>query len=392
MRKFILKHRELVFLCFSSIFLLGAVYRAPYSLSDHYISDKNNYDLLARASTTISKVTKPVPSYIETPDKVRGVYMTSWIASSKKTRDSLVELINDTELNTIVIDIKDYSGKVFFDVEDPEIISTGSVDVRISDLSDFVEELHKKNIYVIARLAVFQDSYFVKKKPDLAVKNKAGTQVWKDRKGISWIDPGSEEYWGYIVKISKEARRVGFDEVNFDYIRFPSDGNMSDISYPLSSTTPKVVVLENFFKYIHENLKDSGLKTSADLFGLVTNSNDDMGIGQVLENALPYFDYISPMVYPSHYSEFFENINNPEANPYQTIYVSMSRAVQRINLASSTPDKLRPWLQDFSLKVKYGPKEVKDQIQAVYDAGVDSWLLWSASNIYTRSALEKESE
>ncbi len=389
MKKFIPKNKELIFLLFSASFLFSSVvYIAPNVLSDHYVLSKNTEDLLAKASTTISKIPELKPSYVDTPESVKGIYMTSWIASSKKTRDPLVKLINETELNAIVIDIKDYSGKIVFNTDNSEILSSGSVDVRINDLRDFIQELHNDKIYVIARVAVFQDEYYVKRRPDLAVKNKSGLEVWKDRKGISWIDPGNREYWRYIVEIAKEAHRAGFDEINFDYIRFPSDGNMQDISFPWSSTTPKAIVLRNFFGYLQSNLSGSGLKISADLFGMVTTSTDDMGIGQILEDALPYFDYISPMVYPSHYSDVFENINNPEKHPYDTVRVSMSRAAERSKLASTSPNKLRPWLQDFSLKVDYGPNEVRSQIKAVYDSGINSWLLWSASNVYTKKALD----
>ncbi|HEY0220836.1 MAG TPA: putative glycoside hydrolase, partial [Candidatus Paceibacterota bacterium] len=234
------------------------------------------------------------------------------------------------------------------------------------------------------------DAYFVNLRPDLAVKDLAGTSTWKDRKGISWIDAGSREYWDYIILLSEESRSIGFDEINFDYIRFPSDGNMKDISFPWSSTTPKSIVMKNFFMYLSHGLKDSGLKTSADLFGMTTTATGDMGIGQILEDALPYFDYISPMVYPSHYPPNFEGFADPESHPYEIINISMKRAVERAVLASTTKDKLRPWLQDFGLRVSYGPEEVRAQIKATNDVGLSSWLLWSASNKYTKSALESE--
>lgn len=395
----LLKDKAFLFLVLLIIIFIAIFFVAPFYLINHFDQVVKSESI--NTSPVVEKK-EFSPSYVETPDAVKGIYMTSWIASSKNLREPLVKLIDDTELNTIVIDIKDYSGKIFFPVTDEKLKDFGSEDVRIPDMQDFIEELHKKGIYVVGRVAVFQDAYFVKRRPDLAVKNKSGREVWKDRKGISWIDAGSSEYWDYIISIAKESRKIGFDEINFDYIRFPSDGNMSDISFPSSSTTSKSVVMKNFFKYLHENLQDSGLKTSADLFGMVTTATDDMGIGQVLEDALPYFDYISPMVYPSHYSLTFENLKNPEAHPYETIIISMKSAVERANkfeMMSSTsipisPDshyksKFRPWLQDFSLKVDYGSKEVRDQIKATYDVGLDSWLLWSASNKYTKSALEK---
>lgn len=332
-----------------------------------------------------------VPSYITTPVPVKGIYMTSWVASSKELRNGLVKLVEDTELNTLIIDIKDYSGKIVFSIENNHKLKAfGSEEVRVKDMKEFIENLHQKNIYVIGRVAVFQDEYFVKHRPDLAVKNASGSAIWKDRKGISWVDAGSREYWDYTIQIAKESRKIGFDEINFDYIRFPSDGNMKDISFPWSSTTPKHLVMREFFQYLHNNLEGTGLKISADLFGMTTTAQDDMGIGQLLEDALPYFDYIMPMVYPSHYPTTFMGYKNPASYPYEVIKFAMQSAVDRAKLASTSPMKLRPWLQDFDLGGDYGPAEIRAQIKATYDVGLDSWVLWSPSNKYTKGGLENQ--
>jgi hypothetical protein len=377
--------KEITFVVIAIFFVTSIFYFFPEVLSGHYVESAQKENI----STTVKEPVF-VPSYVETPTEVKGIYMTSWIAGTPRLRDALVKIIDETEINTVVIDIKDYSGRVVYEVKDPKLIEIGSQEIRVSDMRDFIESLHKKGIYVIGRLAVFQDAYFVKKRPDLAVKNKKGDLVWKDRKGISWIDAGSTEYWDYILHIAKESRNVGFDEINFDYIRFPSDGDMQDISYPFSSTTPKSIVLKNFFEYLHDNLKDSGLKISADLFGMVTTAQNDMGIGQILENALPNFDYIDPMVYPSHYPPTFEGFATPEAHPYEIVHYAMESAVNRAIEASTSPDKLRPWLQDFGLQMDYGPEEVKAQIKATNDVGLKSWILWSASNKYTTGALETD--
>jgi hypothetical protein len=400
---FIKQHKQISFIFVCVVFVILSLYFLPKLLSSYYVSPVQN-DIRVGLS---DKKNEPVfvPSYVDTPAPVKGLYMTSWTAGTPSLRNNLIKIIEDTELNTVVIDIKDYTGKIIFPIINPDLKKFGSEEIRISDLQEFIESLHKKNIYVIARIAVFQDAYFVNHRPDLAVKNKNGTAVWKDRKGISWIDPGSEEYWNYIILLSKEARKIGFDEINFDYIRFPSDGNMQDISYPWSSTTPKGIVIKNFFAYLHDQLsiqevsldnkkvhkKDiPKLKISADVFGMVTTAKDDMGIGQLLENTLLYFDYVMPMVYPSHYPATFEGYKNPEAFPYEIVKIAMQSAVNRANIASTSPLKLRPWLQDFGLKMTYGPEQVKAQIKATYDVGLDSWILWSASNKYTTSALIKE--
>ena len=392
MSGFFTKNKTAVFLAVFIFFVLMVIVFLPKFFSSHYSSVESAL-VVNTVSTTTTKVPDIfMPSYVQTPNQVKAIYMTSWVASNNKLRSGLVSIVDTTEINSIVIDIKDYSGKLVFAIPDPKLKSFGSEEIRVSDMRDFIESLHKKGIYVIGRIAVFQDAYFVKHRPDLAVKNEKGTLVWKDRKGISWIDVGSEEYWDYIILISKEARKIGFDEINFDYIRFPSDGNMKDISFPWSSTTPKSIALKNFFQYLSTNLKDSGLKTSADLFGMTTTASDDMGIGQLLEDALPYFDYVMPMVYPSHYPTNFMNYKNPAQHPYEVIQYTMKSAVDRREaLASSTGAvlaELRPWLQDFNLGADYGSAEVRAQIKATYDVGLDSWALWSASNKYTKGALE----
>lgn len=349
------------------------------------------------------------PFHLSTPNPVRGIYMSSWVASTRDWRNSLVKMIEETELNTVVIDVKDYTGRIAFEVSDSELVKTGSIDNRIDDIKDFINSLHDKNIYVIARIAVFQDPYFVKQRPDLAVKTKSGA-VWKDKKGLTWIDPCAKEYWDYTVRIAKEVEKTGFDELNFDYIRFASDGNMTDIIYPLcEADITKADALEEFFKYLSENLKDVEVPISADLFGMITTNYDDMNIGQVLEKTAPYFDYICPMVYPSHYPATYNGFRNPAEYPYEVIKLAMDTAIQRlvnqqIDLlpnATSTPptsipisdfqlltSKIRPWLQDFDLGADYTAEMVRKEKQAVYDAGIKSWLLWDPANKYTRSALD----
>lgn len=346
-------------------------------------------------------------SHIKTPDAVKGIYMTSWVASTRDWRSRMVNMIDTTEINSIVIDVKDYTGRITFEIFDPEFIKIGSPEKRISDINDFITTLHEKNIYTIARISVFQDAYWVKKRPDLAVKTKSGA-VWKDRKGISWLDPCSKEVWDYTVKIAKETEKVGFDELNFDYIRFPSDGNMNDIAYTFCpSGFSRADMLENFFKYLSEQLKNTGIPISADMFGFVSTNADDLNIGQVLEKAAPHFDYICPMVYPSHYPPTYNGFKNPADHPYEVIKLAMDTAVKRLlnqeaglaPFATTTPQfseseikrigsKIRPWLQDFDMGADYTAGMIRKEKQAVYDAGLSSWLLWDPSNKYTREALD----
>ncbi|MDO8482934.1 MAG: putative glycoside hydrolase [bacterium] len=389
--------------CFS-YFTLPALFTVSYEES--------------KTSVTIS--TKPekkeagfVATHIPTPAQVKAIYMTSCVAGTTSFRNSLVKLIEETEINSVVIDIKDFTGTLSFISENPTLKAMLSTRCYAPDMKDFIESLHKKGIYVIGRIAVFQDVYLVKERPELAVKRKSDGGIWKDYKGLSFTDPGSKDVWDHTVLISKESYAAGFDELNFDYIRFPSDGNMKDISFPFSGNKSKPEVLRGFFAYLNKELKPIGAVLSADLFGMTTTNTDDLNIGQVLEHALPYFDYIAPMVYPSHYPTNFMGFAKPAAKPYEVVKFSMDVAVKR-TVATTTvvamfgeqpistttkpflyrkkafdARKIRPWLQDFNLGATYTPEMVRAQIQATYDSGLDSWMLWNASNRYTAAALHE---
>ena len=360
------------------------------------------------------------------PGEIKGVYATSWSAGSNRKIDELINFIKKNNLNAIVIDIKDFSGYVAYDIKNPEVKKYGAKEVRIPKINSLLKKLHNENIYVIARITIFQDPILAKARPDLAIHSKSNCQMsgakchelvstlWLDHKKLAWIDPASKEAWDYNISIAKDASERGFDELNFDYIRFASDGNLDDMSFPIwDGKTPKNAVIKEFFKYLREQLADR--KISADIFGLVTVNYNDMGIGQVLEDIFPYFDYISPMVYPSHYTKGFLGYKNPAAYPYEVIKYSMESAIKRIKIydlrfknASSTGEttsteeslksyglnlkskiKLRPWLQDFDLGADYNAKMIIKQIQAVYDAAsstpevINGFLLWDPKNIYT---------
>lgn len=354
--------------------------------------------------------------HIETPGAVKAIYMTQCVASLPSFRDKLVKLVEETELNSIVIDIKDYTGTVSFKTGDAEIdaLSDRGSGCQAADMAKFIEKLHEKGIYVIGRVAVFQDPLYTAAHPDLSVQKKSGG-MWKDRKGLSFVDVGAKPFWDYIVSISKVSYDIGFDEINFDYIRFPSDGNMDDIAFIHSGDMPKKEALKKFFEYLDGKLSGTGIVTSADLFGMTTNSSYDLGIGQILEYALLNFDYVCPMVYPSHYPDGFNGWSDPNKVPYEIVKFSMDSAIEKEKIlyndvstttvvrlpdgsySTTTPNlaamkrvnplQLRPWLQDNDYPVHYTPDMVRKQIQATYDAGLTSWMLWDPANTYTEAAL-----
>lgn len=346
----------------------------------------------------VPKVKPFVVTHLAPPTPTKGIYMTSCVAATPSVREKLVALISDTEINAIVIDVKDYTGMISFNPTDEALKPVVSKTCSAGDMKEFIGSLHDKGIYVIGRIAVFQDTYLTRTRPDLAVKKRTDTSVsWKDFKGLSFTDPGAQDVWKYHVLISKEAYAIGFDELNFDYIRYPSDGPMEDIYYPWSDGRKKTEVLGEFFAFLSKEIKPIGVILSADLFGMTTTNSDDLNIGQKLEVALPYFDFIDPMVYPSHYPKNFLGFDNPAAYPYEVVKYSMDSAVKKVavfnaTVASTSPLKIRPWLQDFNLGATYTADKVQAQMKATYDAGLTSWILWNASNRYTKEALMSQPE
>ena len=338
------------------------------------------------------------------PEVFRGIYLSFWSASVPSRVENVIRLAQDGLINTVVIDVKDAMGRVAFDSNVPQVVEYRSRERIISDLSALVRKLHAGGLHVVARMVTFNDPMLARARPDLAVHSKAllneiGPQLsaetfWQDERGLLWVDPGSREAWDYNIAIAKDVLSRGVDEVNFDYIRFPSGGSLSDMHLPLTAEDgPKRDVIVRFFKHLREQLPDARL--SADLFGLVTVTDDDLGIGQVIEDALPYFDALCPMVYPSHYAEGFYGFENPAEHPYEVVNYSMRLAKERLRAhaaAATAPQRaeLIPWLQDFSIGAEYDADMVRAQIRAVIDAmGEDyrGFLLWSPKNQYSTAAL-----
>ena len=333
--------------------------------------------------------------HVPTPNVVKGVYMTACYASAPSLRNQVIKLIDETELNTIVIDIKDYTGKISYKTENPLLKDAYSKSCPVKDMKELIQSLHEKNIYVIGRVTVFQDLHMAEKYPEIAVKtNSDKNKVWPDRKGLKYIDPGSEVMSKYILALANNSYALGFDEINFDYIRFPSDGNMKDIYFPFSQNKidnnpelGRAEVMRGFYSYLGGKLKEKNIPSSADLFGMTTINEGDSGIGQILEYAAPYFDYISPMVYPSHFAKGFYGYKDVNKYPYELVKLAMDKGVVRLNTANIPLSKMRPWLQDNNYPITYTATMVRAQIKATYDAGLTSWMLWDAGNTYTRGAL-----
>ncbi|MGB0925368.1 MAG: putative glycoside hydrolase [Minisyncoccia bacterium] len=323
--------------------------------------------------------------HIQTPESVRAVYMSSWIASSPKLRAGLIDFITESRINSLVLDIKDYSGLIAFDIDHPLIDEYDTDSRRIPDIHDFLQELHDKDIYVIGRLTVFQDPLLAKAKPEFAFKRKDNGKTWTDRKDLAFINPQKKDAWEYYAVIAEESYRLGFDEINFDYIRYPSDGNMKNLDYALGDST-KLSVMKSFYEFLDDRLRSQNIPISADLFGFTASRTGGLTIGQNLDDALPHFDAIAPMVYPSHYPNNYLGYANPAAHPYPIVKHEMEKAHERAKKLGLVEHNLRTWIQDFDMGAGYGVQKVQDQIRASYDAGVMSYMVWDPSNKYTKSA------
>lgn len=332
------------------------------------------------------------------PAVVKGLYVTSDAAGHRTMLPRLVSLVDRTELNALVIDVKNSRGELAFVSDAKELAPFIEKRPALGRLSEFTAPLKEKKIYLIARVFVFQDSAYAAKMPQFAVE-RSGGGLWRDHKGIPWLDPAAKEVWKYNAAVAREAYEGGFDEVQFDYIRFPSDGTLSTIIYPVyDGKKTRSQVMEEFFGYLDAELRRKrGIPISVDLFGLTMwNHEGDLNIGQRLDIAAPHFDAISPMVYPSHYPAGFNGYGNPAAFPYEVIRDNMAKAKPLLaRLAEESEDvrpiaTIRPWLQDFDLGSQYDAAQVRAQIRAAMEGGASGWLIWNARNVYTEGAFESD--
>lgn len=314
----------------------------------------------------------------QTPDRIFGVYSTSWVAGSSRI-DSLIAFIKQTKINAIVIDVKDDTGFICYPSEVPLAREIGAVSKRIANLKDLLARLKQEKIYTIARIVVFKDPLLAQKHPDFAVKDKNGG-LWRDRKGMVWVDPHNRMVWKYNLDIAKEVINLGFDEIQYDYVRFLSDGLLRNCVYPYSRGEKKEDVIRDFLLYSKKDINALGVPLSADIFGLVLSVSDDLNIGQKLEKIAEAVDYISPMVYPSHYPKGSFGYDQPNRYPYEIVSKAMQDAIKRLN---GNPAKIRPWLQDFDLGFPpYRSEQLAAQIKALEDNGVHDFLFWNPSNKY----------
>lgn len=351
--------------------------------------------------------------------KVKGIFVTGPMAGTSNMED-LIRLVDETELNAIVMDVKNDEGRITYDMEIPTVQEVGAGIRYVQDMEALIKECKEKNIYLIARIVAFKDPFLGEVKPEWCVHNRDGS-IFQDKNGLTWLNPYEPQVWEYLLDIAEEAIRMGFDEVQFDYIRFSTDKGMDHVDFGQTGEEEgREKIIEDFVKYASERVHKAGGAISADVYGMVIDSRVDQEIvGQNYVEMSRYLDYISPMVYPSHYGPYNYNIPVPDAEPYKLVLTALQASKKALagvleetvsgnegleysveEIAALAPmegiqAQVRPWLQDFTATwvkghINYGPEEIRAQIQAVYDAGYEEWILWNASNRYTEDGLLKE--
>jgi len=327
------------------------------------------------------------------PDSVRALYVNGWAAGSRARMRSLLELAEATEINAFVIDVKESDSFLVYDSTSIALAKEIGADRRPVSrwLPELLDTLRARGIYPIARIVVFKDPLLAERRPDLAIQRSDGS-VWRDAKGVAWVNPYHPTVWSYNVAIAREALAMGFAEIQWDYVRFPDVPATvrRSLVFPGARGVAREDNIVGFLRYTRQRLP--GVPITADVFGMATHVPGDVGIGQRWEKIVTAVDVVLPMVYPSHYYPGMYGFAHPAAHPYAVVRMALedaqvrARAVARQGVKVAT---IMPWLEAQTAdwlrpRVPYGPAELRAQIQAVYDAGLKDWALWSARSDYER--------
>ena len=325
------------------------------------------------------------------PFTPRALYLSFYGIGDRSLRESALKLIKETELNALVIDVKGDRGMIAYKSALPLAAEVGAQRIKtLRDVSGLIKFLRENGIYTIARIVTFKDHLLALRRPDLAVKAPSG-EVWRDRENLAWVDPFQKEVWDYNIDIAIEAAQYGFDEVQFDYVRFP-DALGLQFSRP-NTAANRVKAINGFLMEARSRLYPYNVFLAADIFGYVNWNFNDTDIGQKLEELSPFLDYISPMLYPSGFQFGIPGYRNPVANPFEIVYLTLKKAQERTQLPSV---RFRPWLQafrDYAFDRRhFAGKEIKDQIKAVEKFGSNGWMLWNPRNNYGTDGLKKKGD
>jgi len=350
----------------------------------------------ATASRGTASVVPRAVVRVPAPDTLRGLYVNRWAALGRKLND-LIGVAKRTEINALVIDVKDDRGFVLYrsSVALAREIGADTADghwLSREKLRALLDTMIAHDIYPIARIVVAKDPLLARKKLDLAIKRKSDLRPWLDKNGNPWLDPHQRVIWQYAADLAREAYDIGFSEVQFDYVRFPDERRLINESvYPLANGRPRAQVIREQLGFVRSALKPHGIPVTADVFGLTATDTTDMGIGQQWEMFVDQVDVVLPMVYPSHFARGTYKLRHPNAHPYETVDHALKDAIARTD---SIPNAARiiPWYQDFTLgPPHYHAAQIRAQKKAGYDNGFQSWILWNPKSNYTLAALEPQS-
>jgi hypothetical protein len=320
---------------------------------------------------------------------VKGIYVTAYSAGGERM-STLLNLLDTTDLNAMVIDIKDDLGNITYKTENETLKKLGSPQPYIKDINKLMTTLKEHEIYPIARVVVFKDSVLAKKHPELSFVNKDGT-LWHNKNNDKFVNPYRKEVWDYNIEIAKEAAMLGFKEVQFDYVRFPEGFEKKADSLKFTKDDKsRVDIVTGFVEYAKKELAPLGIRVSVDIFGYAASVPAAEGIGQDFVKISNAVNVICPMIYPSHYSTGWFKQKDPDRAPYATIKGAMVDTHKKLDPLGKQKPIIRPWIQDFTASwlgkghyTKYGMAEVQAQIKALQDSGVNEYLLWNAGNKYS---------
>ena len=338
--------------------------------------------------------TTPRFSHMPMPRIVRGLYVNRWAAIGSKM-NQMIDLAKTTEVNTLVIDVKDDRGFVLYRSKVPlarEIGADTNSPMSAARVRAMLDTLRANNIYAVARIVVVKDPLLADKKREWSIKRKSDGQPWLDKNGRPWLDAHQRAVWKYAADLGKEAWDLGFSEVQLDYVRFPDEKRLiAESVFPLAQGRSRAQVIRDQLGYTRQLLRADGIPMTIDVFGLTATDSTDMGIGQKWEMFVDMADAVLPMNYPSHFAPGTYKIGNPNARPYATIDAAM-KDVRRRTTPVKGAGRIIPWYQDFTLgPPRYGVTEVRAQMQAGYDNGYYDWILWNPGSRYTVGALRPKS-
>lgn len=345
--------------------------------------------LAAVLSTAAVLSPEPAPIVLETPATfvpMKGLHLTAWVAGTRSLRRDFLDKTSGTVVNAIIVPVKETDGRVYIPGVE-SAVRFGTQRVAIPHPAELVADIHERGMLAVARVVLFEDNKLARIMPEWGIQDRDGG-LWETRKKITWVNPYNRSVWEYNLEIASKAVSYGFDEIQFDYVRFPSDGDIERCVYPgvAHSSATAVAAITAFLKEAKTRFDRVGVPVSAAVFGLTVSASDDLGIGQDLEAITKVVDSVSPMMYPSHYVRGSYGLKHPNASPFEVIDFGLRDATRRLGPLAY---KLRPYLQDFSLGVRYREEEVRAQIKAALSRGVHGWILWNPQNRYTWEALRE---